>query len=209
MIRLFGCLRRLLATAVVIGLAAAAPPPAAAECDGPPVSYRTYASSAPTVVIGRVSAIDSGRIDPDADDPGRSTGFTLAVQSVLRGTAGQTLDLVDVRSGPCSAPLAVRVGDRIAIASGLQDRLFFGDETWAAVAWIEGEPPAWLAEVERLSVAEVFRVLGLDPPDTSVVPVTSPPAAGLTLACLLTALVTLVVLRSNPPGRVRSPGERP
>lgn len=191
---------RLLVTALLIGLAAAMPRPVAAECDGPPVSFRTHAPDAPTVVIGRVSAIHSGGVDPQGEDPGRSAAFTLAVQAVLRGTAGQSLSVADLRSGPCSGPLAVRVGDRIAIALGLQDRLIFGDATWAAVAWIEGEPPEHLVEVERLSVPEILRILGLDPPDTSVAPATSPTTPGPTLVCLTTALAALVVLRPRRTG---------
>jgi hypothetical protein len=44
--------------------------------------------------------------------------------------------------------------------------LLFGDETWAAVAWIRGAPPR-LPGLERLTVSEVFRTVGLEPPKTS------------------------------------------
>jgi len=189
----------LLAMSLAIGLSAIGPPSVVAECDGPAISFRTHAASAPTVVIGEVSAINPDRIVPDDDDAGRSRAFSLTIQYVLRGSTGRTLELEDLASGPCSGPVTVRVGERIAIAFGLSDRLLFGDATWAAVAWIQGTPPR-LPDIEQLTVSDVFRTLGVEPPDTSTAaPARHTVPIGLVLVVVL-GVVAIVGMRPFPQG---------
>ena len=131
-----------------------------------------------------------------------ASAFSLTVQYVLRGSTGRTLELEDLAAGPCSGPVTVRVGERIAIAFGLSDRLLFGDATWAAVAWIRGTPPR-LPDIEQLTVSEVFRTLGVEPPETSTVtPARQTVPIGLLLVVGL-GVLAIVVTRPFPQGGSR------
>jgi hypothetical protein len=201
----------LVALLLAIGLGAIGPSTVHAECDGPATSFREKAPGAPTVVIGSVTAIDPNRIVPDDDDPGRSSGFSLTVDYVLLGTAPETLRLEDLASGPCSGLVTVRPGDRLAVALGLSDRLLFGERTWAAVAWVQGGPHDYEG-IERITLGEAFRLLGLQPPETSTDP-TSAGGAGFSawialLAGLLTA-ASLMVLTVRTRDHGEGPSRRP
>jgi hypothetical protein len=186
----------LLAGSLAFGLATIVALPVAAECDGPALSFRQYAPTAPMVVIGDVSAIDADGVVPDDGDPGRSRVFTLAVRYVVRGTAGDTLEVANLASGPCSGPVTVRVGERLAIAFRVTSPSW--DAPSNAVAWLRGTPPR-LPGIEQLTVAQVFTTLGLVPPPTS----TAAPASTTVPIGLLFAvgLAVLVIVASRPAPR--------
>jgi len=166
--------RLVAAAGLAVGLALGTPRAVSAECDGPAVSFRDRAPEAPRVVIGDVSSTE-----PDAserDELGRASQFTLQVRYVLRGEASTSIHVRDMPSGPCAGNILARAGDRIALAIGLTDKLLFGETSWAAVAWIRGTPLEYEG-IERTTVSDAFRVLGLVPPETSTNP--SPPGQAL------------------------------
>ena len=127
---------------LAMGFGLGTPSPAAAECGRqtnqfPP--FTRVARSADTIVIGTVVEELSGHT-------GEVATFRIRVDEVLRGGAGETMDILGVKSGlplkgspSCreNAFLYARLGDVLAIA--LDGRLH-GREGVNTAAWIEGRP---------------------------------------------------------------------
>jgi hypothetical protein len=170
------------------GLGGAAP--VAAECDGPIPSFREVAPTAKTIVIGDVIDVQPGGLI-DGIRGGRWSRFTLKVLYVVRGSARPTMEVRDVPTQPCASGIVARQGDRIAIA--FEGTAFTPVVVVNTAAWIRGEPP--FAEIDPLSAFEsitrdaVFRLAGVDPPETSTNPTTDPAAPSIDLWPLLEILL--------------------
>jgi len=142
-------------------------------CVGPYPSFRTALATAQQVVIGDVVAVHDGPLVP-VDPDGRSGVFTLRTRGVPRGDATTTMEFSYLETTLCSPFVFVRTGDRIALAFGATDTLVGSPpRTINAVAWIRGTPPDGYG-AETITIGEVYRLLGLDPPDTSTAPPGSP-----------------------------------
>jgi hypothetical protein len=165
---------------VAIGLTAIAVTarPAAAECDGPISSFRAVAGSAERVVIGDVAAIRDGGLAEAWQTGGWSSRFTLQVRYSPVGDAPSTLAIDDLPTQPCAPVMMAREGDRIAIAFGATD--FTPPIRVNTIAVIDGRPYEHPG-IETITTSEVFRLLGLVPPDTSTSldEGSDPPAPGL------------------------------
>jgi hypothetical protein len=149
-------------TAVAILAAVATPSMVLADCDGSVLPFREFAPTAERIVIGEVVAVDPGA--PWVDAEGRSSRFTLRVEHVLRGPAADVLPLRDLAFLQCADHIILaRKGDRIALAERASNPLL--DFKFDTVAWIKGTP--WRDDVERISVAEAFSLIGLPLPETS------------------------------------------
>lgn len=138
---------------------------AAGECDGPVPSFREAVASARRVVIGDVVAVHApGRGEPTSE--GWSSRFTLRVRYVPRGGAPAVMEIRDLPTQPCAGWVSARTGDRIALAF---DAIAFDPGIQVnTVAWIRGTPWSFTG-VETTTVPDAYKLLGLDPPDTSVV----------------------------------------
>ncbi len=145
----------------------AAAAPVAAECDGPYPSFRTALGTAQRVVIGDVVAVRKGGGWDPAKGRGEASRFTLEVRFVPRGTAPAQMEITDLPTQPCASMVLVHEGDRIALLFGGTD--FTPPVTVNVAAWIQGTPQDYPG-VETITVAEIYRLLGLDPPDTSTAP---------------------------------------
>jgi hypothetical protein len=176
--------------ALVAAVLAGSATPVVAECDGPIPSFRDALSTAGRIVIGDVTAVHrGGLVEPGPD--GESSRFTLAVRYVLRGEASAEIEIRDLATQPCAPGVQARVGDRIAIA--FDATAFTPPIQVNTVAWVRGATPAYW-EVERITVAETFRLLGRTAPDTATVaPARSPEPTRAPLALLASALVGLVL----------------
>jgi hypothetical protein len=162
-----GFVRSLLAAAIAFGALAVGPLQAAAECDGPVPSFRDALATAKRVVIGDVIAVRDGGLVETAASDGWSSRFTLRVRYTPVGAAQRTMEIRDLPTQPCAGVIQAREGDRIALAFDATD--FRPPIQVNTVAWIRGTP--WDSiEVETISVAEVFRLLDLTPPDTATLP---------------------------------------
>ncbi len=173
------------ALALAGGAAAVAAPAASASCDGPMVPFERAATSARTIVVGEVTALDAGE-RPDAD--GRATHFTLRVQYVLRGHAAASMHVRGLAYLPC-ADHVIRVGkgDRIGLAIGARD--FQPRISFSSATWIRGDP-APPADVPTMTLAAVFKAAGLAPPGTATAVAAPPPdAPAVPLVALLAGLV--------------------
>ncbi len=150
-----------------IGAAAAMPSPVAASCEGILLPFREYAPQSDQVVIGDVVATDPAA--PWGDGAGAWSRFTLRVLYSVRGTAPATMRIRDLPFSPCADNIILAAkGDRIALAFGIPSG-FDPPEPVATVAWIRGGP-AYLEPADRLTVAQVFTLLGRTPPATSTAP---------------------------------------
>ncbi len=160
-----------------------------ADCDGPIPSFRDALSTAKRIVIGDVVAVHGGgQVEPGPG--GRSTRFTLRVRFVARGSALAEMVIRDLPTQPCAPIVEARIGDRIALALDATD---YSPPTQVnSVAWIEGAPP-W--EVETITVAEIFRLLGQAVPDTSTATpgASTPPSLPADGWLLAAALVGMLV----------------
>lgn len=147
--------------------------PVAAECDGPIPSFRAVVGTAKRVIIGEVVAVHPSELTAEGTD-GRSSRFTLRVTDVPRGRAPKAMEIVDLPTQPCASIVVARVGDRLAIAHDAID--FEPPIRVNTAAWLRGVPPGsefdLLSAFESTTRAEVYALLGLEPPDTSVAPVT-------------------------------------
>jgi len=145
--------------------------PVAAECDGPIPSFRAVAATAKRVVIGEVVAVHPSELTAEGAD-GRSSRFTLRVTDVPRGRAPKMMDIDDLPTQPCAGHVVARAGDRLAIAFDAID--FEPPVRVNTAAWIRGVPPGsefdLLSAFETTTRAEVYGLLGLEPPDTSAAP---------------------------------------
>ena len=168
----------------------AATPPVAAECDGPIPSFRAVAASAKHVVIGEVVGVRPSELNGDSAD-GRSTRFTLRVTEVPRGRAPRTMEIDDLPTQPCAGFVRARVGDRIAIAFDATD--FEPPIRVNTAAWLRGVPPGsehdLISAFEPTTRAQVYALLGLEPPDTAappfrVAPTGEPPWSLLAVAAV-------------------------
>jgi hypothetical protein len=178
------------ATTLALGLAALGATPVAADCDGPVPSFRAYAGSADRIVIGDVIAVDPTA--PWTDDQGRSSRFTLRVRYVLRGHADAVMTLRDLAFLPCADHIIIaREGDRIALALGATG--FEPKITFDTVAWIRGTPPNFFDSIERITVAEVFSLVGKTAPDTSTTALPDEPSPIGGIAVLLAGFVGGVI----------------
>ncbi len=181
--------RLALVAIVAVAALSVAVAPVAAECDGPYPSFREALPTAQRVVIGDVIAVHSGGSWSPAAFGGLSSRFTLRVRYVPRGSAPAQMEIVDLPTQPCAEMVIVREGDRIAL---LFDGTAFTPPVQVNVAaWIRGTPQDFPG-VETTSVREVYRLLGLDPPDTSTAPPGSPQDAGFPLVFLAAMLGLLV-----------------
>lgn len=177
-------MRGFLAAAIAFGGLAAAPLQVAAECDGPVPSFRDALATAKRVVIGDVIAVRDGGLVEAAASDGWSSRFALRVRYTPVGEAQQTMEIRDLPTQPCAGVIQAREGDRIALAFDATD--FSPPIQVNTVAWIRGTP--WdFSGVETITVAEVFRLLDLTPPDTATLP--EEPTQGLPVG-LLVALAT-------------------
>lgn len=167
----------------------------AAACSGPYPSFREAAPGAQRVVIGDVSAI----MDPTeaAESDGWSTRFVVRVLWTLRGEPAAEI-LVDHHfATACLSYLAARLGDRLALAIDARREPLLpssGPIFYAAAAWIRGTPPE-ADGVERITVSEAFRLLGLEPPQTSTAPARTAPWHPVAL--LVAAVVGLLLARAR------------
>lgn len=157
----------LLAAAIAVGALAFSPLPVAAECDGPVPSLRDALTTAKRVVIGDVIAVRGGGLVRPAVSDGWSSRFTLRVRYTPVGMAEPTMEIRDLPTQPCAGVMQAREGDRIALAFDATD--FTPPIPVNTVAWIRGAPWAFIG-VETITVAEVFGLLGLTPPDTATSP---------------------------------------
>lgn len=177
------------ATTLALGLAAVGATPVVADCDGPVPSFRDYAGSADRIVIGDVTAVDPTA--PWTDDQGRSSRFTLRVRYVLRGQADAVMTLRDLAFLPCADHIIIaREGDRIALALGATGF----EMTFDTVAWIRGTPPDFFDSIERITVAEVFSLVGTTAPDTAIAVLPDEPSSPIGgIAVLLAGFVGGVI----------------
>jgi hypothetical protein len=154
--------------------------PVAAECDGPIPSFRAVVGTAKRVIIGEVVAVHPSELTAEGTD-GRSSRFTLRVTDVPRGRAPETMEIVDLPTQPCAGHVVARVGDRLAIAFDAID--FEPPIRLNTAAWLRGVPPSsefdLMTEFESTTREEVYALLGLEPPDTSVAPLTEVVPGGL------------------------------
>jgi hypothetical protein len=194
------------AALLAVGVIASTAGPVAAECDGPPPSFRDYAPHAARVVIGDVAAVDPTK---RTDDDGRSSWFSFRVRYVLRGEAPSLMTIRGLSFLECADHLIwARPGDRLALATGIT--AFNPPMTFSTAAWIKGMPP--LADFERMTTREVFEVLGLAPPDTSTGSSTPPedslpwPALG---GALLAGVGAVAISRRRSTGMTRHRRARP
>jgi hypothetical protein len=146
---------------------AVSPLPAAAECDGPVPSFREALASARRVVIGDVIGVSNGGGVNPATNDGWSSRFTLEVLYTPVGGAPPTMEIDDLPTQPCAGVVQVRRGDRIALA--LDATAFTPRMRVNTVAWIRGTRPHTVG-IERITTAEVFRLLGMNIPDTATLP---------------------------------------
>ncbi|MEA2519168.1 MAG: hypothetical protein QOF49_1248 [Chloroflexota bacterium] len=153
--------------AIALGALAASPLDVAAECDGPVPSFRDAVATAKRVVIGDVIDARGGGLVPPGSNDGWSSRFTLRVRYTVIGVAAQTIEIADLPTQPCAGVVQAREGDRIALAFDATD--FSPSTPVNTVAWIRGTPWDFVG-VETITVADVFRLLDLTPPDTSTVP---------------------------------------
>lgn len=164
--------------------------PVAAECDGPIPSFRSVAATAKRVVIGEVVAVHPSELTVEGAD-GRSSRFTLRVTDVPRGGAPKTMEIDDLPTQPCASIVVARVGDRLAIAFDAID--FEPPMRVNTAAWIRGVPPGTefdlISAFESTTRAEVYALLGLEPPDTSVAPVSDEAPRGQPWWLLVAAAV--------------------
>jgi hypothetical protein len=153
----------LLALATVLGVASES---VLAECDGPYPDFRRLTRTAERIVIGDVVELHPG----GAWDPleaGIASRFTFQVRHVVRGESQAVVEIKDLPTQPCAGVVGVRLGDRIALAIGGLD--FEPPMRVNMVAWIESVPPEGfgpgsISQAATLSVAEVYALVGLNPP---------------------------------------------
>lgn len=169
-----------LGTLVLVGAMAGAAATRGA-CDGPAPSFANGVQTAGTLVIGEVIAAGPPVFAPD------SFSFSLRVDHVLRGDAPDVMKFKDLVLQPCAGWVTVRMGDVIALALGANE---FGGEV-NPVAFIRGSPPR--ADIERLSMAEVFAMAGTPAPDTAAEPF-EVPWGFVALAGVLAAATALIVV---------------
>ena len=159
-------------------------PPAHAACDGPAPSFSRGVGSAETVVVGEVTAAK-----PLPDD-GFARDFTLRVDHVLRGVAPPVMELRDVAMQPCAGVILVNAGDVIAIAFGAREF----DQDVNAVAFLRGVLSR--ADIERLTLADVFSLAGQPLPTDPSGSLEFPWGPGLVAA--LVAAGAAVAFRQRP-----------
>jgi hypothetical protein len=172
--------------AFALGLVLARPAPVAAECDGPVPSFRRFAASAETIVVGDVVAANpSGTY---TDDHGRSSWFTIRVREGIKGDAPGVLRFRDLPFLPCSDHIVrVAAGDRIALA--LDATTFSEPPTVVNIpAWIHGEKPPW-SGAQRVTRRGVWALVGMEPPATDTGAAPSTPARSELPLLLLAALI--------------------
>jgi hypothetical protein len=160
----------------------AVPATTRAACDGPAPSFRRGIETAPTVVVGEVTAVG-------IEDPawGRSE-FTLRVDHVLRGTAAGVMEIRDLVLQPCAGLVRANVGDVIALALGATEF----ETTGNPIAFIRGAPPR--PDIERVTLAQVFALAGLaSPAEPAAVP------WALIVGGVAVGLVAIIAFRSRHP----------
>ena len=193
-----------LALATVLGVASES---VLAECDGPYPDFRKLTRTAERIVIGDVVELQPG----GAWDPleaGIASRFTLQVRHVVRGESQAVIAIRDLPTQPCAGVVGARLGDRIALAIGGLD--FEPPMRVNMVAWIDSVPPdgfgpGSISQASSLSVAEVYALVGLNPPVEEGLPSPAPTvpdavaasASGLPvipLAIMATVLILLGLL---------------
>lgn len=188
------------AATLALGFAAVGAPPVVADCDGSVPSFRVHAASADRIVIGDVISVDP--TSPWTDDRGRSSRFTLQVRYVVRGPADAVMTLRDRAFLPCADHVILAgTGDRIALALGATG--FEPPIRFDTVAWIGGTATDF-AGIERMTVAEVFLLVGQTPPETATAaPSTdgTPPPIGF-VAAVLAGLVGGAIAWRRVPSRI-------
>ena len=199
--------------ALVVAWLIAGAAPVGAECDGPIPSFRAVAATAKRVVIGEVVAVHPSELTAEGAD-GRSSRFTLRVTDVPRGRAPKTMEIDDLPTQPCASIVVARVGDRLAIAFDAID--FEPPVRVNTAAWIRGVPPGTefdlLTAFESTTRAEVYALLGIEPPDTSIGPVTDKAPGGSPWWPLVVAAVAGGIagwLGGSPRWRRRGPDVSP
>jgi hypothetical protein len=191
-----GAARGLMATAIAFGVLGLSPIRVAAECDGPVPSFREALATADRVVIGDVVAVHDGGLMEASTSDGWSSRFTLLTRSTPVGAPRKTVEIDDLPTQPCAAGVQARKGDRIAIA--FDATAFEPPIQVNTVAWIRGTAPDYVG-VERITTAEVYRLLGLTPPETATL--TDRPSGdipiGLFVALVAGALGAVLSMRRS------------
>ena len=168
-----------LATAAAIVAVAAGTSATKAACDGPVPRFTEAVDSAPTVIVGTVVAIEPR----DTDPPGHASRFTLRVDHVLRGESDPVVTFDGLVQQPCAGALIVPDGAVIALALG--GEAFSPPMEVNAPAFIEGrsylDRPNALTQPERLTLAEVFALVGVPMPSTATTPPMGPAGPNLVL----------------------------
>jgi hypothetical protein len=111
--------------------------------------------TADRIVIG-----DVFQAVPAPGHNGYALQFKLRVAHVLRGEAPAVMAFSKLPSQPCSSPILVREGDRLAIA--FEADVFDNGPSVNAAAFLRGTPLH--RDIEQLAESEVFALLGLQPP---------------------------------------------
>lgn len=161
------------AATLAVGALAVGGSPVAAECSGSPPSFRDALSTAERIVVGDVVALRDGGLAEPRPNRQSSSRFTLRIRHVLRGQAPAVIKIRDLVAQPCAGVIVAREGDRIAVAFDALD--YTPPIRVNAVAWIRGTPSG--EGNETMTVAGLFRRLGLPPPDTAIVAPRAPEAA--------------------------------
>jgi hypothetical protein len=191
-----------IATLLAIALAGQLAPPVRAECDGPHPAFERTVATARRLVIGEVVAVRPGG-RWEVDDFGVSSRFNVRVDVVLRGGSPPVLEIDDVMTQPCAAPLVARRGDRVLLALDGSD--FVPPMPANMIAWIGGEPVRDAGFETRLSLQEAFALVGRPVPEPNA-PESGPDGGAALLAVGAAAAVgTAIGVRRR---RGRSPGPR-
>ncbi len=152
------------AATLAMGALAIGGSPVAAECSGSPPSFRDALSTAERIVVGDVVALSDGGLAEPRPNRQSSSRFTLRIRYVLRGQAPAVIKIRDFVTQPCAGVIVAREGDRIVVAFDALD--YTPPIRVNAVAWIRGTPSG--EGNETITVAGLFRRLGLPAPDTAI-----------------------------------------
>lgn len=190
-----------IATLPAIGLASQLAPPVHAECDGPHPTFDRTVATARRLVIGEVVAVRPGGIWDD-HDLGVSSRFSVRVDVILRGGSPPRLEIDDVMTQPCAAPLVARRGDRILLALDGSD--FAPPVSTNMIAWIDGEPISDVGFETRLSLQEAFALVGRPVPEPNA-PESGPDGSAALLAVGAAAAVGIAIGVVRRRGRLAGP----
>ena len=121
--------------------------------------------------------------------------FSLRVEHVVRGEAGDTMAFRDLLMNPdCGVVVSVRNGLRVALALGGHD--FMPPMEVNAIAHLVGEPLR--EDIKTLTLDDVYAMAGAPLPDTAVGLVDQPlPRPALVAVVVLAGLAVLAMPRRS------------